>query len=293
MRIASTSSVAEQDALARRAAEGDVDAERVWIESHRAGVATWATRLGLDPTRELVDSALAALTSSARNGFDFSRGYVLGLWAFADVQRVLETFAAHDARRAAAARAGELEALAELVTSARAHYRWLQVAIDAGHEDAEDVLSDLEEQSELRYDDAGSERRAAHWRVALDYLGGRHGLPRDVELGAMHLDEAFSFRPALEVLVEIEVANAEHHDLDAARVGLDEEAARVLDAAIVGAPARRVSHLLDRLERLLELAAPRVICDAELERLEAAVATVAPDTLDAATWARVERCRSR
>lgn len=112
MRIASTSSVAEQDALARRAAGGDVDAERVWIESHRAGVATWATRLGLDPTWELVDSALEALAASARNGFDFSRGYVLGLWAFADVHRALETFAAHDARCAAAARAGELEATA-------------------------------------------------------------------------------------------------------------------------------------------------------------------------------------
>ncbi|MCA9614863.1 MAG: hypothetical protein KC586_19030 [Myxococcales bacterium] len=287
MRLACTLSVAEQDTLARRAAEGDADAERTWLEAHRGGVSSVATRMGLDPTRELVNEALDALRRHARDpehGFDVRRGYVLGLWGFGHVRRLLEAKLAHDARCAEVARAGELDALVALEPASRALYRWLHVALDLGHDDADDLLGDLEEQSDLRFDDAGSERRAAHWRVALDFLGGRHGLPRDLAHAGHHLDEAFSFRPGHEVLAELEVANLEHHDVDAARAGLDEEALRLLDDALAGAPVRLVSYLLERVERLLELRAPQVVVDGEGARLAEAAAEVA---LDAELAARV------
>jgi TPR repeat protein len=69
-------------------------------------------------------------------------------------------------------------------------YKWLAVASDFGHEEADDMIGDLLEASSLRYDDDQFETGNAHWELGLAYLTGTEGLPKDLEKARAHLADA-------------------------------------------------------------------------------------------------------
>lgn len=69
-------------------------------------------------------------------------------------------------------------------------YKWLSVASDFGHEEADDVIDDLLESSSLRYDDNQFLTGSAHWELGLAYLAGKDGLPRDLEKARAQLADA-------------------------------------------------------------------------------------------------------
>lgn len=93
------------------------------------------------------------------------------------------------------AKDGNLEALFGLMTTEgdddREAYKWLCVASDYGHEEANDLIDDLLEVSSLRYDDDRYEQSLAHWEIALGYLQNSDGLPLDHELAAKHFGYCF------------------------------------------------------------------------------------------------------
>lgn len=134
------------------------------------------------------------------------------------------------------ARVGNLASLVALVDEGpdgcRNAYKWLSVALDFGHQAAQDEIEDLYEWSQLRYDDDQYERAAAHWEIALVYLEGAQGLPRDMSLARSHLREAFSRH---RTLAEICEGMAWHsYEIEPVLERLDEEARRVLKQALVG-----------------------------------------------------------
>ena len=69
-------------------------------------------------------------------------------------------------------------------------YKWLVVASDFGHEDADDVIGDLLEGSSLRYDDDQFVTGNAHWELGLAYLTAGEHLPRDLEKARTQLVSA-------------------------------------------------------------------------------------------------------
>jgi hypothetical protein len=69
-------------------------------------------------------------------------------------------------------------------------YKWLSVASDFGHSDADDMMDDMQETSSLRYDDDQLETGNAHWELGLAYLTGTEGLPRDLEKARSQLQNA-------------------------------------------------------------------------------------------------------
>lgn len=171
------------------------------------------------------------------------------------------------------ARAGNLDALFALIGSdlgGREAYKWLCVAHDYGHPGAADLIGDVLEVSDLRYDDGGYEQAATHWELGVAYLTGAEGLSVDHALARSHFEEAFEG-------LDLEAINAgtgRSYSADELRARLDSEAAAVLDAALTFAhdPYRAVIRRVDRLRRLRELGAPKVIVDNEGELLREAVA---------------------
>jgi hypothetical protein len=100
---------------------------------------------------------------------------------------------------AAGAREGDFDGLFALADQARADpevdadvllYKWLCVAADFGHEEADELIEDLMEVSSLRFDDDGFAVGSAHFELGLAYLSGEDGLPLNLEHGRAHLEEA-------------------------------------------------------------------------------------------------------
>ena len=69
-------------------------------------------------------------------------------------------------------------------------YKWLLVAADFGHAEAEEWLDTLRESSSLRYDDDQFCTGNAHWELGVAYLAGADGLPRDHARAKAHFNEA-------------------------------------------------------------------------------------------------------
>jgi hypothetical protein len=165
------------------------------------------------------------------------------------------------------ARRGDVEALRLLGHERgqdRLAYKWLCVASDLGFEDADDALGDLLETSDLRYDDDGYERAAAHWELAVAYLAGEEGLSRDLAKAREHLEQAFEHH----ALDAINAGTGQRYDALAVLARLDPDARRLLSFHVGGGDRyRRVVIRLGRVRRLEECRAPEVIIDHEVELL--------------------------
>jgi hypothetical protein len=202
-----------------------------------------------------------------------------------------------DKAPAALAREGDLNGLVSCVRSRggphvdRDLYRWLCAAADFGHEEADDMISDLLEHGSLRYDDDGWEQAAAHWELAIAYLRGADGFDCDLELGEVHLDLAFRFRPGREVLEQINAGTNERFSANDAKDGMTGEARRVLESALDGDPKRRLRHVLERVERLKEVSAPQIILENERTLLRDALTMLDEKSLDDETRQRVSRAK--
>jgi hypothetical protein len=89
---------------------------------------------------------------------------------------------------AALADQGDVEPLLALrTTSERLAYKWLYVAGDLGHAEADPHVATL-----LAADTGGHEKAAAHWELACAYLEGTDGLPVDLVRAKHHLERAFA-----------------------------------------------------------------------------------------------------
>jgi hypothetical protein len=69
-------------------------------------------------------------------------------------------------------------------------YKWLNVASDFGHAEADDLVDDLLERSSLRYDDDNLVTGGVHFELGVAYLNGGDCLPRDPKLARQHLTTA-------------------------------------------------------------------------------------------------------
>lgn len=68
--------------------------------------------------------------------------------------------------------------------------KYLLVALDFGHADAEDAIADLFEATSLRYDDDQFVAGETHLELGTSYLLGRDGLAKDLTLARTHLEQA-------------------------------------------------------------------------------------------------------
>ncbi|MFC4040463.1 hypothetical protein ACFO1B_18680 [Dactylosporangium siamense] len=96
------------------------------------------------------------------------------------------------------ARAGDLEPILHLC-DLDGHgdllaYKWLTVAADFGHDDADDLIDDVLQVTSLRYDDDSSLTGEVHFELGVAYLTGGDGLPVDPELARRHLTAAADAR---------------------------------------------------------------------------------------------------
>ena len=94
------------------------------------------------------------------------------------------------------AQAGDLDALLARMDDVpeedrdEAAYKWLNVAVDFGHGEADERIADLMEGSSLRFDDDQFLTGNAHWELGLAYLTGGDSLPCDLVKAATHLEAA-------------------------------------------------------------------------------------------------------
>lgn len=98
------------------------------------------------------------------------------------------------------ARNGDFDRLGELVDLADAAgedqepdalaYKWLCIAGDHGHDEADAMIEDLLNASMLAYDDDRVVVGSTHFELGLAYLRGADGLPADHDLGRGHLESA-------------------------------------------------------------------------------------------------------
>lgn len=108
-------------------------------------------------------------------------------------------------------------------------YKWLSVASDFGHAEADDYLETMMEASSLRYDDDQSVVGGVHFELARAYLASEDGLPRDLARGKAHLIEAHRRHyPST-----VQSADTLLADL---RGGLDKDALDVVDAVLATPP---------------------------------------------------------
>ena len=97
------------------------------------------------------------------------------------------------------AQAGDLDALLARMDDVpeedldEAAYKWLNVAVDFGHDEAKERIADLLEGSSLRFDDDGFLTGNAHWELGLAYLTGGEGLPRDLVKAGTHVESAWGY----------------------------------------------------------------------------------------------------
>ncbi|MEM9188310.1 MAG: hypothetical protein AAGF12_04000 [Myxococcota bacterium] len=89
-------SLAEQDALARQAAEGSDAARDALIDAHRDWIRGFAKQRidddRLTPAVEYVIDALRRAYADPEVGFDYRRGYRFGSWCPYFVRRALDEF---------------------------------------------------------------------------------------------------------------------------------------------------------------------------------------------------------
>jgi hypothetical protein len=141
----------------------------------------------------------------------------------------------HDlnAQLLAAARAGDLEAVMNLAVrdddddgfeSSASAYKWLAVAADFGHDEADDMIDDLLT-GPLHHDDDGFVSGHAHFELAVSYLTGNDGLPVDFDRAREHVRE---------MLIRGYPASVQGGDemLIDARRAMNPEAATFWDAAL-------------------------------------------------------------
>jgi TPR repeat protein len=94
------------------------------------------------------------------------------------------------------AQAGDLDALLARMEDVpeedrdEAAYKWLNVAVDFGHGDADELIADLMEGSSLRFDDDQFLTGNAHWELGLAYLTAGDSLPKDLAKATTHLQAA-------------------------------------------------------------------------------------------------------
>lgn len=112
-------------------------------------------------------------------------------------------------------------------------YKWLTVASDFGHADADDLIDDVLEVSSLRYDDDNFVVGGIHFELGMAYLTGGDGLPLNLDTGRLHLaDAAASHYPA---------GIQDGHEVVArARTMLTGEARTIFDAVYPSDGARTV-----------------------------------------------------
>jgi hypothetical protein len=126
------------------------------------------------------------------------------------------------------ARAGDLDglmALLDLADPGMLAYKWLQVASDFGHDEADDLIDAVLE-SLLHTDDDDFVTGQAHFELGVAYLTGGHGLPVDHSRGREHLTEMVRRRYP----DHVEGGDAM---LAEARSKMAPEAQRVFDAALL------------------------------------------------------------
>jgi TPR repeat protein len=71
-----------------------------------------------------------------------------------------------------------------------AAYKWLAIASDFGHAEADEYMDGMLEGSSLRYDDDQMVVGGIHFELGAAYLTGTDGLDRDVEKARAHLTMA-------------------------------------------------------------------------------------------------------
>src|SRR5262249_25414944 len=118
--------------------------------------------------------------------------------------------------------------------------------------------------------DSGWEQAAAHWELAIAYLEGTDGVPRNRELAATHFDEAFQRRPGRERLASINAGTGERYDADVILARLADDARALLEQKLGWDRVAEVRFRFERVERLVEVHAPEVLIEAEVELLREA-----------------------
>ena len=99
------------------------------------------------------------------------------------------------------AKQGDLDALLELAYAEvegedteeadATVYKWLVVALDFGHANAEDLIADLYESTSLRYDDDQFVAGETHLDLGVAYLLGTDGLAKDLTKARDHFQQAY------------------------------------------------------------------------------------------------------
>ncbi len=165
------------------------------------------------------------------------------------------------------AREGRVEELFALAReSPERAYRWLLVAKDFGHEEAEDYLALIEEAyDEFKYDDDASTEMSIHLALTEAYLRGLEGLPVDALLALAHF-EAFLDGP------HPSLADARARHVEPLLARLDPASRAQLETAWAGRPYRAVVRRVKRLEEAAELVRsgvhlPALVIEQECERL--------------------------
>jgi hypothetical protein len=101
-----------------------------------------------------------------------------------------------DAALLALAKAGDFDGLFRAVEPLDeeerddAAYKWLAIASDFGHSEADEYMDGMLEGSSLRYDDDQMVVGGIHFDLGAAYLTGADGLDRDVEKARAHLTMA-------------------------------------------------------------------------------------------------------
>ena len=91
------------------------------------------------------------------------------------------------------AQAGDIDALMDLADGDEGDieaYKWLQVAVDFGHDEASEKLEDLMSGSSLHDDDDQTLAGNAHLELGMAYASGSEGLPKDLKLAVQHFESA-------------------------------------------------------------------------------------------------------
>jgi hypothetical protein len=135
-----------------------------------------------------------------------------------------------DRQIATAARTGDLDVLMELVSQHPSEdeafllYKWLNVASDFGHDEADELVESLLN-SELHAADDQFVSGQAHLELATAYLTGRDHLEIDFDRGRTHVHEmrARSYPDGVQDAAQL---------LDNARAGMSPGARAVFDRAL-------------------------------------------------------------
>jgi hypothetical protein len=170
-----------------------------------------------------------------------------------------------EVKRAQLALAGNVKALSKLADQdPSAAYRWLLVASDAGFEQADDCLGDLEEHvDEFRYDDDGVGRGLIKLEVAYLYFRGTL-VPLDVERGLTYLHEYLAV--AMGGILDWNPSM-----LDWLVEGVPDTSRQAIAATLEALPFVKVSIRLERVRQLWKLKAPAKVLKYEVDALQAAV----------------------